>query len=82
MKNIILGLTAASLCALAPIPMFSQPAFSGPSEGYGNAALKAKEHASYLLVNRHAQTGNAEAQYSLGVMYYNGQSVLKQLGAQ
>ncbi len=64
MKKLIFGLTAASLCALAPLS-----ALAGPFED-GVAAYEAKNYiGAWLYFNELANNGHSGAQIFLGAMY-------------
>ena len=72
MKNIILGLASASLCALTPIL-----AFAGPYED-GVAAYDAENYEqAYRLLKPLAGKHDGAAEYYLGVMYEYGNGIVQ-----
>ncbi len=67
MKKFILGLTAASLCALVPISVYA-----GPFED-GESALEREDYTTaYKLLSPLAHSGNADAQFQISLLYLNG----------
>jgi len=72
MKKLLLGLTAASLFALAPVS-----AFAGPYED-GFAAYNAKNYNQAMQLWRPiADKGNAKAQFNIAMMYANNEGVTR-----
>lgn len=71
-KNIILGFTTASFCVLAPLLIFSHAAFAGPYEDAINAKVRQDYTTAYNLFSPLANSGNAEAQFEIALLYLNG----------
>ncbi len=67
MKKLILGLTAASLCALA-----SLPAFAGPFEDGVDAYEAGDNVKAASLFQKAADEGNTRAYLNLGIFYESG----------
>ena len=72
MKQLIFGLTAASLCAFAPISAFSAPVQTGEMAFFSGEYSKAKP-----LLLQEANQGNGSSAYYLGLMYKIGNGVQK-----
>ena len=69
MKKLIFGMAAASLCALAPLPIFSQSAFAGALED-GMSAYEAGNNAKAVsLFKKAAGEGDTRAYLNLGIFY-------------
>ena len=75
MKKIMLGLAAAGLCTLAPLPKFSQAAFAGTLED-GLTAYEAGNNAEAAsLFRKAADEGDTRAYLNLGIFYEHGTGV-------
>ena len=70
MKKLILGLTAALLCPLAPLP-----AFAGPVEDAKAAFADGQDELGVSLLRNAAQQGDADAQYEIAWLYVTGTRV-------